>query len=328
MALTKNTFKKILVASLAVFVLGVLGITGYVRYFQMYFMSEEYPMWIHQMEVVATPTQERLVVLGDSRSKAGYQPSLTEIQTINLSCGGISPVGSYYVLKKYLSVAPAPEKIVISFAPFVLLEMSGFRTLFWERSVKYSLLDREDLKEVSSNARRLGDETFGDVEWNYFRFSLPDKRFDDLRAGSLFMRGEANREIYHHAKTHRGHSFFKGRHAPDGHFREVDSEDFIHSKMLKYYLNETIRLAQSNDIEVYWYTVPFNQGSKDALSPVFQFGFDAFLGELSREMGVTVINGITFIDNDHFGDPSHIKGGVKKVTFDLLHGVGLSGDAS
>lgn len=216
---------------------------------------------------------------------------------------------------------------MLSFAPFVLLETSEFRRLFRERPVRFSLLEPNDLEEIFHRAERLGDRSFGNLSWHSFRFALPDKFFGDLLAGSFFMRGGENREIYRRMKSERGHTFFGIKNGSSEPFKEVVIDDFVASKMLQFYLAEIIGLAEQNQIEVYWYTMPFNASSGAALSASFRSGHDAFLGELSRGAGVTVVNnGITVMDDAEFGDPSHVFGGVQQVTQDLLRGVGLEVD--
>jgi hypothetical protein len=163
-----------------------------------------------------------------------------------------------------LDVAPAPEKLVLSFAPFVLLETSEFRRLFRERPVRFSLLEPNDLEEIFHRAERLGDRSFGNLSWHSFRFALPDKFFGDLLAGSFFMRGGENREIYRRMKSERGHTFFGIKNGSSEPFKEVVIDDFVASKMLQFYLAEIIGLAEQNQIEVYWYTMPFNASSGSA----------------------------------------------------------------
>jgi hypothetical protein len=296
----------------------------------MYYMNEEFPMWVQQREIVTTPTDERqrLVVLGDSRAKSGFKPSLSEIHTINLSLGGISPVGGYYLLGKYLDVAPAPEKLVLSFSPFVLHDQDDFRQVFWDRPVRFSLLERDDLEEIFQNAERLGDTSFGDLRWHGLRFASPDKSFGDLLAGSFIMRRKENRKIYRQVRDQGGHVFFGTENGSSEPFTEARFDEFRVSEMLEFYLHETIRLAKRNDIDVYWYSMPFNNSSIEALHPAFMSGFDAFLATLSRRGDITVINGISFMDDAEFGDPSHVYHGVQKVTLDLLSGAGLLADDS
>lgn len=162
---------------------------------KMVYMNPEYPMWLHIKDVIHSKNHNvyDLIIVGDSRAKAGFIPNLCGAKKcFNFSVGGGTPIEGYYILKKFLSNNPAPKNLVISFAPSHL----DSQDCYWERTVKFDFLDKNEYQEIENTAIRVKDfKTLGS-EKSYSDYQIPTKFSTDFLNGVIQRRWSKNIEVY------------------------------------------------------------------------------------------------------------------------------------
>jgi hypothetical protein len=286
----------------------------FVHNYKHIFENQEYPMWEFNREIANSKTTEKqdLIVIGDSRIKAGFNPKDVEINAMNISIGGGTPIEGYYTLKAYLLNNPKPEKVLLSYAPFHLMSQDTF----WERAIRFNYFNYAQYAEIKQHAQRLNDNVLGEYRrWKYYL--LPSLYSTSLINGIYQSRWELNEVTYNEVKENKGHSYYGRKHGSSGHNHETKYKEFDPSKLMEYYLEQMINLAVSNSIPIYWYTAPFNKASCHHLSQKFRIGFNEYIRNLQK-MGVSVIREISCWHNKLFGDASHVFLGSSNVTNDII----------
>lgn len=305
-----------LVGLLQCVVLAYLITMLFVHTQKMVILERDYPMWLNAKRVVssASPSRQDLIVIGDSRAKAGYIPNLAEKKTLNLALTGQSPIEGYYLLVNYLKGHPPPEKLLLSYAPYHLTMVD----VFWEMTVKYDFLTYDDYTEVWETSRRLEDKTLGEksLRWQYF--FLPSKYWGSVRHAVKERRWRTNDETYRTVVSSNGHFYYGKKSGSMDLNEEAELKKFATSRLLDSYLSMLIDLAQSNGIEVFWYTMPFNDESCKNLPESFTRDYDAYLSALESNKGVKVIQKISCLPNTLFGDKSHLYLGAGANTQAIL----------
>lgn len=308
-----------LIGLVSSFVLAYLATMLFIHTSKMIILDREYPRWRHVKEVAhsASRVRQDLLVIGDSRAKAGYIPLLIDRKTINLSLAGHTPLEGYYLLVNYLKNNPAPEKLVVSYAPIHLSRAESF----WEMTVKYGFLDSDEYREVWETTARLEDKILGenDKKWQYL--FLPSTYWDSMRRAVKEKRWNTNKELYSQVMHSHGHSFVGKELAATEPNQEVEIGKFVRSRTLDFYLMKLIDLAQSQNIDVFWYTMPFSELSCQNLPASYKRDFEEYLSELESRRGVKVIEKFSCFPNDQFGDSSHLYLGAKTTTHAILDGV-------
>lgn len=286
---------------------------------KMTILERDYPMWLNAKEVASSVSSNRLdlLVIGDSRAKAGFIPNLAHKKTLNLSLTGQSPIEGYYLLLNYLKNNPPPEKLLVSYAPYHLCVVD----VFWEMAVKYGFLSFADYTEVWETSRHLEDKALGDknLRWQYF--FLPSKYWASVRMAVKERRWNINDETYKAVVSSNGHYYYGRSSGSKDLNEEAELDKFSESRLLDLYLGMTIDLARSRNVEVFWYTMPFNQESCDNLPESFTRDFAAYLSALESRKDIKVIQRIACLPNALFGDRSHLYLGANATTLAILENV-------
>lgn len=286
---------------------------------KMVILERDYPMWLNAKRVAssASPSRQDLVVIGDSRAKAGYIPNLADKKSLNLALTGQSPIEGYYLLLNYLKGHPAPKNLLLSYAPYHLTMVD----VFWEMSVKYDFLNYNDYREVWETSRRLEDKTLGEksLRWQYF--FLPSKYWGSVRHAVKERRWRTNDETYRTVVSSNGHFYYGKKSGSIDLNEEAELKKFATSRLLDSYLNMLIDLAQSRDIQVFWYTMPFNHESCKNLPESFIRDYEAYLSALESKKDIKVIQKISCLPNTLFGDKSHLYLGAGANTLAILKAV-------
>lgn len=312
---TDTVFRKYLWGSVLLFAIFMVLMSIYIRWAPMSYMNAEYPMWAYTREVMnstLTPAP-RLLVLGDSRAQAGYDPSLVEDETYNLALGGTTALESYYILKNYLQNNESPQALVISIAPLHLTKMDSF----WARTVRSFFLDWEDYQEIFAISGDIRSKTLGSTPWlTFVENRLPFAYFSDLVSGKFALRAKQNEKVRDYVTEHRGHHHFgtlDGASAPN---QEANRQKpFKPSPYLTHYLEKLFALAREKDIPTYWYTMPFNEGSCESLLSGYREAYDTFITDVAGRYGVEILKRFNCQPDSLFGDPSHLYGeGVVRET--------------
>jgi len=288
-----------------------------VQKYQLVYESREYPMWIHVKNLINTQSEikQKMILIGDSRAKAGFEPVLSKDNTLNLTVGGSTPIDGYYTLLTFLENNPEPESLVLSYSPLHLTHA----VYFWERTVKYNFLPDNQLDEITGNLLKYNDSGIGTKNqlWKYkFLISM---YISSVAEGIKKKRWVINKKVKYDLVGSKGHAYFGIRNGTDSLNGEVkEANDFQQSELIHYYFVKLIELAKSKSIKVFWYTMPFNQSSCEKVSPDLVKNFNKYIDRIEIETDINVIKKIQCMDNKYFGDGSHVFSGSKITTNDIL----------
>ncbi len=286
---------------------------------RMVIFERDYPMWLNAKQVAssASAAQLDLLVIGDSRVKAGFIPDLAERTSLNLATTGQSPIEGYYLLSNYLRGHHPPKKLLLSYAPYHLTMVD----VFWEMTVKYGFLSYRDYQEVWDTSRRLNDKTLGerDLRWQYYFF--PSKYWGSVRHAIKERRWRTNEETYQTVTNNHGHFYYGKQSGSSDLNEEAELGSFVSARLLDSYLNRLIDLAHANGIEVFWYTMPFNHESCAKVPESFIRDYERYLTELAAQKEIQVIQTISCLPNALFGDKSHLYAGAGANTLAILKAV-------
>ena len=313
-------YARYLIGLFGSFVFAYAGTMLFVHSSKMVILDREYSMWLYVKNVMhaASPHPQDLILIGDSRAKAGYIPKLSDRKTINLSLAGQTPLEGYYVLANYLKNNPPPARLVVSYAPFHLSVADGF----WEMTVKYDFLSFAEYNEAWDTSFLLEDKVLGekDKRWRYLL--LPSTYWDSLRRAIKEPRWHTNQETYSQVMESYGHYYYgKEPGATDLNQEIQKGGTFGRSRMLEYYLVKLIHLAQTRNIDVYWYTMPFSEISCKNMPESFKRDFEQYIATLQITTGIKLINTLSCLPDDLFGDSNHVYLGAQTTTFAILKGV-------
>jgi len=288
-----------------------------VQKYQLYYESREYPMWVHVKRLINTEseTKQKLILIGDSRAKAGYEPALSEDNTLNLTVGGSTPIEGYFILQTFLRNNPVPSALVLSYSPLHLTH----GMYFWERTVKYDFLTDNELAKITDDLVEYNDPGVGEVNqiWKYKY--LTSMYISSVVQGIKKKRWIINKKVKHDLVSSKGHAYFGTREGTTSLNGEVKfANNFKRSELIHYYFVKLIELAKSKSIKVYWYTMPFNQASCEVVSSDLVNNFNKYIDFVEKKTKFSVIKKIHCMDNRYFGDGSHVYKGSELTTKDIL----------
>ncbi|HFU75035.1 MAG TPA: hypothetical protein ENK66_02195 [Arcobacter sp.] len=298
----------------------------FVLNFKMYYMNAEYPMWQEVKDRSSNKTNiiEDIVILGDSRAKAGFKPSiLKKTSSINLSMGGATPLEGYYTIKKYLNHNPNPKNLIISYTPVHLSISYG---CFFSRTVPFDFLENNEYSQVEKLALQFSE--FALLEKNaefdtgenatYIKYKFP------MIYGKSFINGILHREwlknynFYKYLKKERGYHYFGTKDISHGLNEETEEKQFVVSRLYDYYFKKILILMNKKHIKVYSYVMPFNETSFKAVKKQYDDQYEKYLLSLSKKYNMKICNKVFYMPDSAFGDSSHLFHGVKKSTIDIV----------
>lgn len=281
------------------------------------YMNTEYPMWLHVKETVLKQNDEKqdLIMIGDSRAKAGFIPNINKsVKSLNLAVGGGTPVEGYYILKKYIENNPAPNKIIISYGPF---HLDG-QDCYWDRTVKFDFMEKNDYIEVENLALLIKDfKTLGSGK-TYTDYLSPIKFVSDLKNGIIGIRWSRNQSVLSEGYISKGHYYFGTAKFADGLNSETSQNNFIESPLINIYFKKLLDLARQNNIQIYYYTMPFNEASFKKGKEQYRNEYTNYLKDIAMLFDIKMCNQLTYMSNDNFGDPSHLYYGAKTTTKEIF----------
>lgn len=283
----------------------------------MVYESREYPMWKHVKEQINTKKSPplKVIVIGDSRVKAGYEPSLVGIDTLNLAVGGSTTIEGYYTLLTYIENNSVPENVVLSYSPLYLMRNKNY----WERTVKYDYLRREQYNNIIRDSRQYGEPGIGDIDLSWKYSYLTSMYISSVVVGLMEKRWLVNLQTYEEVKENKGHAYFGIKRGSASLNDEVKlANDFHRSELIHFYFIKLINLAKSHGISLYWYTMPFNNASCKKISPKLVSNFNKYIDSIKIETGINIIKKIHCLDNKYFGDGSHVFRGSNITTKDII----------
>ncbi len=307
-------YKKFVIKTIIVLLILLLTYSEISLNYKMLYMEPEYPMWKEVKDRInkKSNVSVNLVMLGDSRAKAGFKPTLlNNINAINLSLGGATPVEGYFTINNYLKNNPKPDKVVLSYTPTHLESDNAWLV----RTVPFDFLSNKEYEEVEKMEYQLNKVYINKsytyyknpfVYGNYFINGLKEKRWIK------------NKIFYNECKKFKGYHWFGRGNISNGFNDETRRKTkFNYSKLHNYYLEKILKLLTEKQIEIYYYTMPFNKSSFDVIKKEYINGYISYINSLSKKYNIKICNIPFYMSNDNFGDPSHLFKGVNKNTYKI-----------
>ncbi|MFK5937224.1 MAG: hypothetical protein QM497_02400 [Sulfurimonas sp.] len=284
----------------------------FVLNYKMYYMDAEYPMWLEVKQIVNTKTDSKvdLIVLGDSRAKAGFIPNQLPIKSINLSLGGATPIEGYYTLKKYLENNPAPKKLVLSYTAIHL----GNKTYYWSRTAPFGFLSDNEYQEVEALADKFKEEPIMKVGRSYIDFKFPKAYGSSFKNGIIGRRWQENKIVFLECLLAHGHHYFGTAQFSNALNNESKKMRFVSSALHNYYLQRLLKLANMKHIELYFYIMPYNEASFKHTNKQYINDYANNIKNLSLKYNIKMCDKPFYMSNHYFGDSSHLYEGAKKST--------------
>ncbi|MCT7593187.1 hypothetical protein [Aliarcobacter butzleri] len=287
-------------------------------------MNIEYPMWDSVRKIMNNKNSiyYNFITLGDSRTKAGFKPNLFnfkndvfEINSINLSLGGSTPIEGYYTLYNYLLKNEKPQYLLLSYGPIHLMEQD----CFWTRNVRFDFLEYNQLRDIInlSEIIEVDNKTIGNKEKIIDYKINTSKYFIEFSKGIYNQNWILNKEISDYLQTTNGQFLFGKNNYSSELNRETTKKNFVPAKILDYYFEKLLKLSKDNNIKVYYYTMPFNESSFYSINKDFKIQYDNYINSLSSKYQIEVLNKLNYLSNDNFGDSNHLHHGVDMVTLEI-----------
>ncbi|MBD5465958.1 MAG: hypothetical protein HDR22_09130 [Lachnospiraceae bacterium] len=313
-----KTAGKLLILLVPFFVLLPL----YCRFFPEYYMDDEYAMYRQQKDYVQGSTgNDRIVILGDSRAKAGFVPDLLSGDCYNLSLGGATPIEGYYTLKEYLANHPLPETVVLSYAPMHYMDVDTL----WTRSVYFHTMDTEDFMEIIKTAKEYKDQESilidnYPMEYVMYQTYMPNKYATALKKAGFLFRYRKTKAKYAQMEESRGQSYYGTAKSSDSFNGEAKVTDFRENDVITHYMEQIFSLCQANKIQVIVKNMPMNEASYSILTEDFKNHYTQYMDTLAEKYETVVFDTkIHSYPNDCFGDADHLNPkGTKKFCQALM----------
>lgn len=283
----------------------------YCRFFPMYYLDDEYAMYRQQKDYVTGQLNiedARILILGDSRTKAGFKPQLLWDGTYNIALGGGTPIEGYYSLKEYLQHHKAPETVVMAYAPMHYMDVDTL----WTRSVYFHTLSEEDFRDLTKRASEFEDTKnilIEDYKTEYlmYKYYMPNKYATALKKSAFVGRHEKTSEKYNLMVEFDGYSTYGTAEQSGDINGEAKVSDFAPSDILTWYLEETFALCREHNIDVVLEQTPMNETSYGILTPEFKEHYRGYMQELVRKYpDEEIYPDFYCYPNDCFGDADHL----------------------
>jgi len=309
-------YKKFIITLCLTFGLLFLIYSVIVLNYKMLYMTREYPMWLHVKNIMNTPTEDKkqLLVIGDSRAKAGFIPNeIKEFSSINLSLGGGTPLEGYYILIKYLKNNPAPEHLILSYTAYHLMDRSNY----WNRAVAYDFLNDKDYQEIEKRAKEFNEKSIVRADKSYWDYKNPIIYRGNFRNGIINKRWTNNKKFLKESIEAQGHHYFGTRAFSTRLNTDTKQKKFKPSKLQDYYFRKLLTLAEKSRINLYFFIMPFNKSSFDKINKSYVTDFTYYLKVISSDYPLKICNQLGFMENHNFGDSSHLFKGAKVNTINM-----------
>lgn len=284
----------------------------YCALFPMYYMDEEYAMYKQQRTYCLgdeRDDKERdILILGDSRAKAGFVPASLSKGAYNLALGGATPVEGYYSLREYLAHHKKPQTLIVAYAPMHYMDVDTL----WTRTVYFHNIASKDFWEIVGNAKGCSrsEKILIDhypLEYMMYMLYFPNKYATALKNAGFFFRHQRIVTKYQEMEEHLGHTLYGTENGCGGVNGEAHEMDFSCSDVIDLYLGRLLGLCRDEDIEVILEQLPMNETSYGILQPDFKAHYKEYMLQLmDKYPEVTVNPGIYCYDNAYFGDADHL----------------------
>ncbi len=319
----KKKFCASLILSLSIIIAIYICYMAFAHLFMMKYMNFEYPTFEATKTLSQTETYHDLVVLGDSRAKAGFIPNkVKSFSSINLALGGGTPIEGYYTLKRYLDKNKPPKALLLSYTPSTHY---GGSDTFWERAMKFRYIHISDYIEIeryASNLKKMQKKLHMEYERityvNFIKLFVYFKVYHSEISTFFRKDRDDNVKILSEVIASKGHVFYgtneKGSSELAGEHR---AEKFIFDDLNFIYLNKIISLANKKSIQIFFYSMPNNKATFLKLNPKYKSDYTNFIKKYCLENSCINLNTFWSLDDKYFGDSSHVYGGANITTDDI-----------
>jgi len=274
------------------------------------YLDPEYPYWLAKQELLQRCDLGTVLLVGDSRAAVDLIPAGLGVTATNLAVGGGEAIEAYAAVRRALACPDPPLRVVISFdaAHFVRPD------LFWDRSVRFGLLDYADLRDLRTVSERLGDVSVLDqkhadglprsVRALLYAARFPGLYFNSLVKGGVLLRWSDNRAALRAGLASRGQYFFGT--APGSNVIAADGnlETFAPLPVLNAYFDRMLALLAVRHISTDFVAMPLNAATWRAVRPAVRDEFASYLaGYAARYPNFHIIGPLMPDWNDGwFGD--------------------------
>ncbi len=308
--------KKLLLKLLLIMLIIILPLQGFLYFAPMWYQNTDYVMWKAAWEMCETSSD--VLIIGDSRAKAGIKSNSLSQPTVSITVGGGTPAEGYYMLKRYLEYNEPPEYIILSYAPFDLAEHGWL----WYRTVKYGFLSLHEQAEIIRAYPHSKTSLVKDyAKLLLYRVKYPKYYMAELKQFLVSPKEniEKNKATCARLSLFSGYHWFALGEYSDKLNVEAGYQDFKATMVLDDYLNRILELCEEENIQVYYVTMPMNEASYSALTEDYQAHYTEYMMSLEdRYSHFTLLYGITESPNNWFSDASHFNDqGAKAFTQDL-----------
>jgi hypothetical protein len=294
-------------------VVGFLALWAWIAAAPLAYLDPEYPAWRAKREMILACDLGDLVILGDSRPAAGILPALLPGTATNLAVGGGKPVEALAMLRLIRACPNPPARFLLSFDPGHFMAAD----LLWERSVRYGLLRRPDLRELADlsaanndwsvhEARRADFLTPWARAWVY-TLRLPPLYFNSVIKSGGFLRWWSNEAARVRALRNRGQYFFGTASGSSAIAADASLPRFAPNKVLDVAFDRLLELLSGADI---WFLpMPINQATNQAMAADIRRDFTRYLAaKADRFPGLRIVEPRAWAWPDsYFGDSfSHL----------------------
>ena len=285
----------------------------YCAHFQDYYMDDEYAMYHAQRDyLLNNHDTKQVIILGDSRTKAGFMPEYLSKSTYNLALGGASPIEGYYSLKEYLQNHEAPKTLILCYAPMHYMDVDTL----WTRTIYFHNITDEDAKELFETAggytctEKILIEDYP-LQYLEHRLYLPNKYATALKNAGFVFRHKQTVKKYNEMIESKGHSYYGMADYSDGIDGEAKVSDFAASDIITEYMHRIVKLCSEKQIRVIVESAPVNETSYGIISDSFKEHYRAYMTALKHDFHKEYENVEVFTDfycyaNDQFGDADHL----------------------
>ncbi|MGE4045884.1 MAG: hypothetical protein AB7F35_13595 [Acetobacteraceae bacterium] len=272
-----------LLAMAAATVLSFAAVWAWVACMPMAYLDPEYPFWRAKQDLLRGCDLGEVLVLGDSRAAAGIIPSQMPVRTTNLAVGGGKPVEAYAILQRAMNCPRPPHLVVLSFDATHFMRPD----LFWERTVRYGLLDRSDLRDLARVSEETGDWSVFNARRSdglppglriaLYALRVPPLYFANLLKGGVFLRWWANHERYEAGLDARGQHHFGTEPGSDGVALDAGLGSFRPAPVLDRYFGRILALLADRGIPAVFVALPVNEATARAVPASLAADVHAYL---------------------------------------------------
>ncbi len=277
------------------------------------FLSEDYPLRMFVLNIANNKLNKEMpdtIMIGDSRAQAGYIPNqlMKKNYTINLAMSGSTPIEGFLILNRYLKHHKL-KKLIMSYGPFHLAKQDTY----WEYTVKHKLFSYKEYYNIEHNSKLLKDISTLDNNKTFTDYYSPFKYSTNFINGLIEFRWLDYDNIIHTINENNGHFYHGQKNGSSGLTEEAKTDNFHYSKLINLYINKIINLAKNHNVKIYYYTMPFNETSYKNITDSYEKNYNNYIDSLN----ITNCNKIFYMNNNQFGDESHLFKGSVETTKEI-----------